>query len=136
MQYHPHQHNMENNNCSIYVLNTKIGIKQHTIIRTAEVFKCESTITQNDPFDILQEKKSNGFKIIGVEMVETATELKYFTHPEKCCYIFGANHLGLHEDILKICDDVISLPGKKSLHVEVAIGIVLYDRVEKLSIDL
>jgi tRNA G18 (ribose-2'-O)-methylase SpoU len=70
-------------------------------------------------------------KLIGIELIESATSIKYFKHPKSACYLLGAEDHGLTREALDHCQEVIYLPGERSLNVSVAGSIVLYDRIQK-----
>lgn len=69
--------------------------------------------------------------IIGVELTSKAQYLHEFTHPDRAIYLFGAEDVGLPDDILNKCHKIIKLPGKISLNVGMAASIVVYDRAIK-----
>jgi len=72
-----------------------------------------------------------GCRLIGIEMSDNATPLKDFEHPEQAAYLLGSEDIGLSHNVLNLCQDVVYLPGEKSLNVAVAGSIVLYDRITK-----
>lgn len=71
-------------------------------------------------------------KLVGIELVEVATPLQDFIHPKRACYLLGAEDNGLTKEALNHCQEVIILPGVRSLNVAVAGSIVIYDRITKL----
>jgi tRNA G18 (ribose-2'-O)-methylase SpoU len=72
-------------------------------------------------------------RLIGIEMNPIATPIKNFVHPKQACYLLGAEDNGLTNEAMKACQNVIYLPGERSLNVAVAGSIVLFDRVNKQS---
>lgn len=72
-----------------------------------------------------------GCKLIGIELIESATEIKQFQHPKQACYLLGAEDNGLTKEAIQACQEIIYLPGERSLNVAVAGSIVLFDRVQK-----
>jgi tRNA G18 (ribose-2'-O)-methylase SpoU len=68
-------------------------------------------------------------RLVAVELVDYATPLEKFTHPERACYLLGAEDNGLPPEALKQCHSLIKLRGERSLNVAVAGSIVLYHRV-------
>jgi tRNA G18 (ribose-2'-O)-methylase SpoU len=68
-----------------------------------------------------------GTKLIGVENVDYATDLREFVHPEKACYLLGSEDNGLPKKVLDRCHDVIQIKAG-CLNVATAGAIVLYDR--------
>lgn len=68
---------------------------------------------------------------IAVELTPDARQLATFVHPERACYILGAEDTGVPQRVLERCKHVIRIPGERSLNVAVAGSIVLYDRIAK-----
>lgn len=69
--------------------------------------------------------------LIGVEM--GGKVLSEFNHPERACYLLGAEDKGLPDDVLAKCRSVVSLPSVRtpSYNVAVAGSLVMYDRLTK-----
>lgn len=88
------------------------------------------TFTYKD-FDDFYQHKAYGTKIVGIELIESATKLSEFTHPRQACYLLGAEDHGLSKEAIEKCDHIIYLPGERSMNVSVAGSIVLYDRITK-----
>lgn len=59
--------------------------------------------------------------------------LETFVHPERACYILGAEDTGLPESILRACHKHVTLPSVQyeSFNLAVAGSLVLYDRLAK-----
>jgi len=68
-------------------------------------------------------------QLVGVETC--GRDIKGFVHPERACYLLGAEDTGIPKKILDKCSHVIKLPGKYCLNVSVAGSLVLYDRMNK-----
>jgi tRNA(Leu) C34 or U34 (ribose-2'-O)-methylase TrmL len=71
---------------------------------------------------------------VAVEITPDARPLAAYVHPERACYILGAEDGGMPRRVLDRCRDVIQLPGSHCLNVAVAGSIVMYDRIVKGSI--
>lgn len=69
--------------------------------------------------------------IVGVELTDDAIPLERVKHPQRCIYVLGAGDHGLTKDTLRRCHVVTKLPGRMSMNVAVAGGIVLYDRAAR-----
>ena len=69
--------------------------------------------------------------LIGIELMEGAEKLTNFVHPERACYLLGAEDSGLTKEAISKCQSIIYLPGERSMNVSVAGSIVLYDRYVK-----
>lgn len=73
-----------------------------------------------------------GCPLIGVELSPKATPLAQFKHPERACYLLGAEDHGLSERELAECHRVVVITGGKAcLNVASAGTVVMYDRVAK-----
>ena len=68
---------------------------------------------------------------VAVEIDERAVTLPGFRHPERACYILGAEDNGLPRRVLDRVPSVVSIPSNVCLNVAVAGSIVIYDRVVK-----
>ena len=68
---------------------------------------------------------------VGVEIDARARPLERFTHPERACYILGAEDTGIPPTILSRLPLVVQLPGIFCLNVAATGSIVLYDRIAK-----
>lgn len=70
-------------------------------------------------------------QLVGVELDPRARMLAQATHPERACYLLGAEDYGLSPAAIMVCDQIVRLPGERSLNVAVAGSIVLYDRIAR-----
>jgi len=137
----------------IGVLNMKNSINFGTLFRTAQIFEADfifvigmrfkqqasdtmkswrhiPTFSYKD-FKDFNEHRPYDCRLIGIELIQTATPLKDYKHPKQACYLLGAEDNGLTSEAIKTCQDIIYLPGERSLNVSVAGSIVLYDRLSK-----
>lgn len=73
-----------------------------------------------------------GTLTVAVEQHRRSRRLERFTHPERACYILGAEDGGVPERILQRCHTVVAIPSIYCLNVAVAGSIILYDRNAKL----
>ncbi|GGY66002.1 23S rRNA methyltransferase [Cellvibrio zantedeschiae] len=72
-----------------------------------------------------------GAKIVAVELVEGATPLMYFEHPEHAFYIFGPEDGSLSQSVLDKCDHVVYVPTVGCMNLAASVNVVLYDRLAK-----
>lgn len=72
-----------------------------------------------------------GAKIVAIELVEGATPLMYFQHPEQAFYIFGPEDGSLSQSILDACDHVVYIPTIGCMNLAATVNVVLYDRLTK-----
>ena len=70
--------------------------------------------------------------LVGIELIESATMLEDFVHPKQACYLLGSEDSGLSKEALEHCQEIICLPGERSLNVSVAGSIVIFDRITKM----
>lgn len=70
-------------------------------------------------------------QIVGVELVEGATPLPNFEHPESALYLFGPEDGSLSQKVVDSCDHIVYLPTKGCLNLAATVNIVLYDRAAK-----
>lgn len=84
-----------------------------------------------DDFETMREAMPREALLVGVELADTATPLERFEHPERACYLFGAEDNGLPPKILARCHHVVVLPGRHSMNLACAGSIVIYDRVTR-----
>jgi tRNA(Leu) C34 or U34 (ribose-2'-O)-methylase TrmL len=70
-------------------------------------------------------------KIIGIELIEGATPLVHFDHPERAYYIFGPEDGSLNQATLDACDHVVYIPTIGCMNLAATVNVVLYDRLAK-----
>lgn len=68
---------------------------------------------------------------IAVDLVDVATSLCTYTHPERAFYIFGPEDGTLGKAVLDWCRDVVSIPTTYCMNLAAAVNVVLYDRLCK-----
>jgi tRNA G18 (ribose-2'-O)-methylase SpoU len=71
-------------------------------------------------------------KLVGVELIEGATDLPAFRHPLHAAYVLGPELGVLSSELLSRCDHVIKIPTAFCINVAMAGAIVMYDRVRCL----
>lgn len=76
-------------------------------------------------------EKAPGQKVICVDLVEGATPLPAFEHPENAMYIFGPEDGSLSQEIIDAADEVVFMPSRGSLNLAASVNVLLYDRVAK-----
>ena len=70
-----------------------------------------------------------GCVLVGVELLETATDLPSFRHPLNAAYVLGPERAGLSPELLAQCRHVVRIPTRFALNLAVAGALVLYDRL-------
>jgi tRNA G18 (ribose-2'-O)-methylase SpoU len=71
-------------------------------------------------------------KLVGIELLDNATELPAFRHPLHAAYVLGPELGVLSDDLLSRCDHIIKIPTAFCVNVATAGAIVMYDRVRSL----
>ena len=67
--------------------------------------------------------------LVGVELLEDATDLPSFRHPLNAAYVLGPERSGLSPELLARCRHVVRIPTRFALNLAVAGALVLYDRL-------
>ena len=134
-------------------LNMKTSENFGTLFRTAQVlnadfifligtrFKRQSSDTMKswrhiplfeyDNFEDFNKHRPYDCRLVGIELIESATPIKTFKHPKRACYLLGAEDNGLTKEAISACQEIVYLPGERSLNVATAGSIVLFDRINK-----
>lgn len=68
---------------------------------------------------------------VAVDIIEGATPLHEYEHPERAFYIFGAEDATLGERITGWCRDVVYVPTNGCMNLAATVNVVLYDRLAK-----
>lgn len=87
-------------------------------------------------FEDLLENIPYDCRLIGVELDDKAEWLHTFEHPKRAIYLLGSEDCGLPDHVKEKCHFLIRLPGNSSLNVGVTGGIVMHDRVSKMTTPL
>ncbi len=83
----------------------------------------------DDIFKTIQTLKTNGYHIYAAEVIPGSTPLSNVKVSDKWVLLMGHEGSGISEDILDICDEVITIEmveGVKSFNVGVAASIMMY----------
>ena len=71
------------------------------------------------------------FVPIAVDLIEGATSLIEYEHPQRAFYIFGAEDATLGTRITSWCRDIIYVPTNRCMNLAAAVNVILYDRMAK-----
>ncbi|MBB1332041.1 RNA methyltransferase [Pseudoalteromonas sp. SR44-5] len=82
--------------------------------------------------DDLATAKPAGATVVVIELIEGATPLPEFVHPENAFYIFGPEDGSISKDVLNWCDEVVYIPTIGCMNLAATCNVVLYDRQAKL----
>ena len=89
-----------------------------------------------DIFSTLMTLKENGYTIFAAEVTKDSISLQDVKLPEKWVLLMGHEGSGISQDILDICDEVVTIEmveGVKSFNVGVAASIMMYQFIHKQS---
>jgi len=67
--------------------------------------------------------------LVGVELLDDATDLPSFRHPRQAAYVLGPERGSLSAEMVERCEHVIKIPTKFCINLGLAGAIVMYDRV-------
>lgn len=84
---------------------------------------------ENDPINIITQRKKEGYTIVSLELGEGSTPLMDFRPEKPVCIILGHEILGVPPELMKLSDATVQIPmlgTKNSLNVSVAAGISFY----------
>ena len=73
-----------------------------------------------------------GCKLVGVELLDEATDLPSFHHPMQAAYVLGPERGSLSDALVARCHYLIKIPTAFCINVATAGAIVMYDRVRSL----
>ncbi len=73
-----------------------------------------------------------GCVLVGVELLDQATDLPSFHHPRQAAYVFGPERGSLSPALVDRCAHLIAIPTRFALNVGIAGAIVMYDRLISL----
>lgn len=107
------------------------ALKQHSSIVKTSLGAEENLSWEHydDPIVVINNFRELGFSIVGLEQSNSSLPIDKWVTPEKVAIIIGRETLGIEEEILSICDEVIEIPmrGKKeSYNVVQAAAMMLY----------
>jgi tRNA G18 (ribose-2'-O)-methylase SpoU len=67
--------------------------------------------------------------LVGIELVDDATEMPSFRHPRAAAYVLGAERGSISRELLARCEHVVKIPTRFSVNLAVAGAITMYDRM-------
>ncbi len=80
--------------------------------------------------DILA-KASDETEIVCIELVEGATPLPLFVHPDRALYIFGPEDGTISQQVVDAAHHVVYVPTVGCMNLAATANVVLYDRLAK-----
>lgn len=86
-------------------------------------------VYQRDVQAVMQELKSDGYRIVGLEQAPSAIELPQYDPPTKVALFLGREVEGIEPSLLELCGEVVVIPmfgSKESFNVVQAAAMTLY----------
>jgi tRNA(Leu) C34 or U34 (ribose-2'-O)-methylase TrmL len=68
---------------------------------------------------------------VAVELLDDATPLPEYEHPQRAFYIFGGEDATLGVRVLSRCRDIVMVPTNACMNLAATVNVVLYDRLMK-----
>ncbi len=81
--------------------------------------------------DNLLNARTDGVKLVCVDLVEGAVPLPDFDHPDKAIYVFGPEDGTIDQDIIDSADAVVYVPTIGCMNLASSVNVLLYDRMAK-----
>ena len=81
--------------------------------------------------DDLSDSKPEGMQLVCVDLVEGATPLPQFKHPEKAVYVFGPEDGSIKQSLIDQADHVVYVPTIGCMNLAASVNVLLYDRLAK-----
>jgi len=75
-------------------------------------------------------------KVVCVELVEGATPLPEYKHPDNAIYIFGPEDGTISQDVIDQADAVVYVPTIGCMNLAATVNVVLYDRLAKSDLSM
>lgn len=69
--------------------------------------------------------------LVAIELIEGATPLMDFVHPDNAYYIFGPEDGSIKKELLDHCQHVVYIPTIGCMNLAATVHVVLYDRMAK-----
>ena len=82
-------------------------------------------------YDDLVTALEPGMKLICVDLIEGATPLPNFEHPENAMYLFGPEDGTIKQQVINKADAVVYIPTIGCMNLAASVNVVLYDKLAK-----
>jgi len=116
---------------SVFYTGERYRIAKNFNADTKAFHKLIPTVGVDDLKDVIPQ----GATVVAVELVEGATPLPEFVHPENAFYVFGPEDGSLHADVLSWCQHVVYIPTYSCMNLAATANVLLYDRLAKSHYD-
>ena len=77
----------------------------------------------------LEEMKTRGYKVIGIETIEGSKNYASYDWPGKAIIVLGNEEYGISSHVLRVCDDYVHIPMsgiKNSINVACAASVIVF----------
>ena len=72
-----------------------------------------------------------GMELVCVDLIEGATPLPNFKHPDNAMYLFGPEDGTIKQQVINIADHVVYVPTIGCMNLAASVNVVLYDKLSK-----
>jgi len=72
-----------------------------------------------------------GMELVCVDLIEGATPLPNFKHPENAMYLFGPEDGTIKQQVINKADHVVYIPTIGCMNLAASVNVVLYDKLAK-----
>ncbi|TEW55969.1 TrmH family RNA methyltransferase [Psychromonas sp. RZ22] len=72
-----------------------------------------------------------GMKLVCVDLIEGATPLPNFEHPQNAMYLFGPEDNTIKQQVINKADAVVYVPTIGCMNLAASVNVILYDRLAK-----
>lgn len=100
-----------------------IPLTHRTDILTVEDHELSNALQQN----------TEKLAIVCVDLVEGATPLPLFEHPQNAIYVFGPEDGTISQEVIDKADHVVFVPTVGCMNLAASVNVLLYDRLAKTS---
>lgn len=115
----------------VYDASLVIASKNRWSKSSTDTMKCYKHIPFISGVDDLHDYIPFDCVPVAVDLVEGATPLHEFKHPERAFYIFGAEDATLGNRVLKYCKNTVYVPTNGCMNLAATVNVILYDRLAK-----
>jgi len=112
---------------------TYTGTRYDRAVKLNTDTKKASSVIPLTRVENLIDNKSDEVQVICVDLVEGATPLPSFIHPDNALYLFGPEDGTLSQALINQADHVVYVPTTGCMNLAATVNVVLYDRLAKSS---
>jgi len=82
-------------------------------------------------FENLLDALEPGMKLVCIDLIEGATPLPNFEHPENAMYLFGPEDGTIKQQVINKADAVVYVPTIGCMNLAASVNVVMYDKLAK-----